>query len=140
MITKEQQKQHFLNFCDEHKIFDAIGTLCLIGCGDPYIAKLVGINCDQYDYYYVLLSHQRGLVFDTCVDRCESLKGKLEDHDYQLRRFDEHLTLNPHHKNEDAIYGYDFEALKERFKDQGIYTSREDLINNYVEIKSSDNE
>lgn len=128
------RQEALIRFCEEYNIFDAIGHLCLVGCGDPYIAKLVAINHGTDDYYYVLLSHERGLVFDTCVNRCQCLKDKIDEYDYHLKRFDEHLILNPHHIRE-TTYGYDLNELKKIVKNEGIYTSREDVINNYIDVQ-----
>ncbi len=137
--TKEDKKQALLAFCEEHKIFDDIGTLCMIGCGNPTIAKLVAISEDSGDYYYVLLYHDKGLIFDTCVNRCQSLKGKIEEYDYHVRAFDNCLKLNPHLLKEGAKI--DLLELKKNAAagddptlKTGIYSSKNEIIHGYTEV------
>jgi hypothetical protein len=133
-MSKEENKQAFLDFCDKHEIFDAIGTLCIVGCGNPEIVKLVGIAQDHCDYYYVLLYQERGLIYDTCVDRCQSLKGKIKDYDYHLMRYD--TVTEMYCKNSDNTVCYDLSEFKERGMrgSMGVYLSRDEMVNEYREI------
>lgn len=131
------QRQALLDFCDEYKIFDDFGSLCMICCGTPYIAKLVGIGHDRGDYYYILLEFDRGLKYHTCVDRCQSLKGKIDEYDYHLRRYDESIPMNMHLLEEDACIDLEEFKLRGLHGNTGVYYSRDEIVNGYIDVNKN---